>query len=248
MTEVADGWLAPSILRASGAARFKTSLGPGDLIIPVVFPDYRVRLPFQTGVRDAQRIAIGHAGILLINGETGVAAYYEWGRYDTGRDLGSVRRRHVTPTSLSSVCRIRVADLRRTLSVLCRVAGELSRAEAVLIPCDNGGYDRGTFYAEGVRSAFAPGHTPAQAWCASPGLCVQSPFVRDHERIYAITDNNCLSFAIEVAHRASRLLLRHQGRNRGPDLPSGWANGLRWSYGFTRVDYQPGDADITIDP
>jgi len=154
----------------------------------------------------------------------------------------------VSGTRLSPVCRIRLAKLERILAMLCRVAGEHGRAEAVLIPCDANGHDRGVFYAEHVRSTFRAGSPSVSAWCPAPGVCVQSLFVRDHERIYAISDNNCLSFAIDVARHASGLLLRPQGRHRGPDIPAGWANGIRWSYGFTRVDYRPGSSEVTIDP
>ena len=66
MTDVVDGWLIPNVPASSAAARLKTSVGPGDFVIPVVFPDYRVRLPFQTGDRGAMRAGIGHAGVVII--------------------------------------------------------------------------------------------------------------------------------------------------------------------------------------
>ena len=248
MTQIIDGWLAPNIPPTSRAGTFKLTMGPGDLVIPVVFPDYRVRLPFQTGARDPVRVGIGHAGVVLIEGSRGIAAYYEWGRYDTGRDFGRVRERHVSPTSLTPICRVRVSHLKRILSMLCGVAGDRTRVEAVIVPCPPGGRDRGRHYAESVQRTFARGSEPPGVACAAPGICIQSPFVAPHERIYALTDNNCLSFAVEVAERASGLRLAHEGRTRGPDIPAGWADGVRWTHGLTRIDYHPGDADITVDP
>ncbi|MGD1526795.1 hypothetical protein [Vibrio harveyi] len=79
-----------------------------DVIIPIVFPDYKitVRTPRQevdllpwitfdnfTIPKTEQRLSyLGHAGILIINGKSGLTKYYEYGRYDYPEQKGIVRR------------------------------------------------------------------------------------------------------------------------------------------------------------
>jgi len=74
-----------------------------DLLSPIVFPDYRITvqtpatrikvpdyLPYVDILPNEIRVPhtenkisdLGHAGVLLINGKTGVTKYYEYGRYD----------------------------------------------------------------------------------------------------------------------------------------------------------------------
>ncbi|ELY3410685.1 hypothetical protein SMW94_004639 [Vibrio parahaemolyticus] len=73
-----------------------------DVIIPIVFPDYKIAvatpravevpdlIPFidilpnniQVPHTKAKMSNLGHAGVLFINGSNGVTKYYEYGRYD----------------------------------------------------------------------------------------------------------------------------------------------------------------------
>ncbi|MFL1406201.1 hypothetical protein ACJO2E_12740 [Marinobacter sp. M1N3S26] len=74
-----------------------------DVIIPIVFPDYKITVntpPVKIGVPDLLPFVdifpnevrvphtenkldnLGHAGILFINGRSGLTKYYEYGRYD----------------------------------------------------------------------------------------------------------------------------------------------------------------------
>ncbi len=74
-----------------------------DLLIPIVFPDYIITvetrpitvkipdyLPYIDILPNEVRVPhtknklsdLGHAGVLFINGKTGVTKYYEYGRYD----------------------------------------------------------------------------------------------------------------------------------------------------------------------
>lgn len=83
-----------------------------DLLIPIVFPDYiitvetppaRIKKPdylpyvdiFPNEVRvphTKNKLSdLGHAGVLFINGKTGVTKYYEYGRYDP-KKLGWVKK------------------------------------------------------------------------------------------------------------------------------------------------------------
>ena len=83
-----------------------------DIVIPIVFPDYliavstpspRLRVPdllpgfdiFPDMVRipaTSQRVPeLGHAGVMFIDGRSGLTKYYEYGRYDRA-ELGLTRR------------------------------------------------------------------------------------------------------------------------------------------------------------
>ena len=63
--------------------------GDQDFLIPMVFPDYQIHLDGYEGEFFGRKFKIpsqkapylGHAGVLLINGKTGLSKYYEYGRY-----------------------------------------------------------------------------------------------------------------------------------------------------------------------
>lgn len=48
-----------------------------DFMIPVIFTNYRIAIRGDFGI-----YYLGHAGVLLIDGKTGQARYYEYGRYN----------------------------------------------------------------------------------------------------------------------------------------------------------------------
>ncbi|MEM6287518.1 MAG: hypothetical protein AAF845_10210 [Bacteroidota bacterium] len=80
-----------------------------DDVVPIVFPDYEI------SVMGHRVPHLGHAGVLLIDDETGLTKYYEYGRYDS--PTGEARQRTVpnveidpetsrpTPESLARVLR-----------------------------------------------------------------------------------------------------------------------------------------------
>jgi len=69
-----------------------------DILIPIVFPEYKITVEIPRQEVDllpwinfdnftlptfSQRISnLGHAGILIVNGTSGLTKYYEYGRYD----------------------------------------------------------------------------------------------------------------------------------------------------------------------
>ena len=79
-----------------------------DIIIPIVFPEYRITVntsrvdvdifPWMsfdnfTIPPTRQKVPeLGHAGILLVNGKSGLTKYYEYGRYDIPNYRGVVQR------------------------------------------------------------------------------------------------------------------------------------------------------------
>lgn len=229
-TVVEDGWIQPQIPSGGYPARMRRSEGhPGDLLIPVVFPDYRVRLP--GGGRDGNRLALGHAGIVLIDGETHRGLYYEWGRYDAGRDMGMVRMSPAPRIELREVARIRQSDLSRLLGWLSTHFGEHTRVQAVLTPSDRRGFELAQGFANQRMRNFRRGTDPRDTWCAAPGLCFQSPLVDENERIYTIGGNSCLRFACRVAEVGSGLT------NMITIWPTTWARHNQRFVGLTRADY-----------
>lgn len=77
-----------------------------DIIIPIIFPDYRISINtptyeidlfpwtdfdnFSIKKRTYKVENLGHAGVLIINGKSGLSKYYEYGRYDPPKYLGVV--------------------------------------------------------------------------------------------------------------------------------------------------------------
>lgn len=118
-----------------------------DIIIPIVFPDYKITvdtpkkdidlLPwvsfdnFSIPKSKQQVSNLGHAGILLINGVSGLSKYYEYGRYDSAQ-LGLVRRVPVPDAKVDKGALI-VKSLIPMLSKISSIAGQGSRIEGVYI-------------------------------------------------------------------------------------------------------------------
>lgn len=123
-----------------------------DLIIPIVFPDYRIsiaiaganidllpwtnagniRLPATT-----QKLSnLGHAGIMLVDGKTGTTKYYEYGRYDPPACKGLIRRLPI-PDAVTDSNGIVVSSLIAPLQRLSDIAGQCGHLRAVVIEADS---------------------------------------------------------------------------------------------------------------
>jgi hypothetical protein len=123
-----------------------------DVVIPIVFPDYRIlvevaerkvdlipgaefdnfRIP---GYRDHVS-QLGHAGVLFIEGKTGLTKYYEYGRYDAPQNLGIVRPRSI-PDAVSKAGKINAVSLKRPLAAISQLAGNGGRIQAAYIEVNN---------------------------------------------------------------------------------------------------------------
>ncbi|QLE84788.1 hypothetical protein FLM48_06635 [Shewanella sp. Scap07] len=119
-----------------------------DILIPIVFPDYKIIVDTpRTDVdifpwvnfdnftirKSSQQISnLGHAGILLINGVSGLTKYYEYGRYDYPEKIGVVRRVPV-PNVKTGVDGVDLNSLVPVLKKVSNKAGKGSRVEGVFL-------------------------------------------------------------------------------------------------------------------
>lgn len=129
-----------------------------DLIIPIVFPDYiitvetrsaRVKvpdyLPYVDILPNEIRVPhtknklsdLGHAGVLFINGKTGVTKYYEYCRYDQ-KKLGWVKKVLNLPDAKINADGIfEENSLKKILQVISAKAGKGGRISGAYIKVEN---------------------------------------------------------------------------------------------------------------
>ncbi|USD66043.1 hypothetical protein [Vibrio sp. SCSIO 43136] len=129
-----------------------------DLIIPIVFPDYKVTIetpsvrfkvpdliPFVDILPNNITVAhtenkldnLGHAGILFIQGKTGVTKYYEYGRYDP-QNRGWVKKIYNLPNvKMTAGDQIEPQSLSTVLGVISRKAGLSGRISGAYIEVPN---------------------------------------------------------------------------------------------------------------
>jgi hypothetical protein len=122
-----------------------------DVVIPIVFPDYRITVQvqrlkvdifpwvefdnFETPSYEDGISNLGHAGVLFIDGATGATKYYEYGRYDKRR-LGVVLKAKNLPDVKVSGGQVNVATLKRTLHEISTLSGQSGRIKGVYIEAD----------------------------------------------------------------------------------------------------------------
>lgn len=119
-----------------------------DLIIPIVFPEYRISITTPSAHVDVfpwtdfdnftipstkQKLSnLGHAGILLVNGKNGVTKYYEYGRYDPPKYRGVIRRVPL-PDAKTNQNGVILNSLIAPLQRISAVAGQNGRLKAVFL-------------------------------------------------------------------------------------------------------------------
>lgn len=166
-----------------------------DAIIPIVFPDHKItvetpKIEFDllpwTELDDItipptkQKLSyLGHAGVLFINGKSGLTKYYEYGRYDRA-GLGLVRRVPISNVLLKNNS-IDLFSLKKPLLQLSKIAGQPgdNRISAVYIEVKN---KFGIMLKEAERRKMQNGDS--------------------QRKPYGITTNNCIHFVKEIAKSA----------------------------------------------
>ena len=119
-----------------------------DLIIPIVFPEYRISVTTPRVQVDVfpwsdfdnysipstkQRFSnLGHAGVLLVNGRNGVTKYYEYGTYDPPEYRGLIRRVPL-PDAKVDQNGIILSSLIAPLNKISKIADQGGKIEAVFL-------------------------------------------------------------------------------------------------------------------
>jgi hypothetical protein len=166
-----------------------------DLIIPIVFPDYKITVEVKETKVDVFPSAkfdnfsipayndrfsnLGHAGILFVNGKTGTTKYYEFGRYDPPKNIGLVVNARNLPDAILKNGKIELASLKKPLSFISRNSGQSGSIQGVYIEVENK-YDIILAHAEMKKSQNTnPARIP-----------------------YSLTSNSCIHFVKELTERA----------------------------------------------
>ncbi len=166
-----------------------------DVVIPIVFPDYKVTVEIQKTEVDVfpwvtfdnfnipaykDKISnLGHAGVLFINGKTGTTKYYEYGRYDLPEKLGIVLKAKNLPDVKILNGQVDKTSLKKPLSYISRVSGQSGKIEGVYIAV-NGKYDSMSKHAELRKS--------------------QNSFAK--RKPYDLLTNSCIHFVKEITWQA----------------------------------------------
>ncbi|MFT0623689.1 DUF6695 family protein [Ectopseudomonas guguanensis] len=116
-------------------------VGTEDFLIPLVFPDYLIQVIDNTEVNvfgrkiliPAQKLPqLGHAGVLLVNGKTGLTKYYEYGRYPGPGPAGRTRSGQIPDVALKGGMVVE-SSLKKTLRVISSQYGQSGRISGVVL-------------------------------------------------------------------------------------------------------------------
>lgn len=166
-----------------------------DIVIPMVFPDYRITVEIQRTKIDVfpwfdfdnftipkykEKFSnLGHAGILFINGKTGTTKYFEYGRYDPPKNLGIVVKAANLPDVKVVNGNMDINSLVKPLDFISRISGQSGRIQGVYIEVDNK-YQKMLDYA----------------------LMRKSQNANPKRRPYDLTSNSCIHFVKKVTEGA----------------------------------------------
>lgn len=156
--------------------------GSDDFLIPLVFPDYEITVDEAQqrsflGVSFVETIKIpylGHAGVLLVNGNTGLTKYYEYGRYLHANPPGIVRR-GALPDCRVVNGQITETSLKKVLKTISVNHGHSGNISGVVL--------RGDFFDDALK------------WLKGK---VAENSIRTREP-YDLYTHNCMTFVIDLA-------------------------------------------------
>ena len=139
----------------------------------IVFPDYKISTPI------GKLSNLGHAGVLLIDNETGVTKYYEYGRYDEA-NKGVVRNFPVPDVKIDKQTNLPTKEsLNKTLSSISKKSGQGGNIEGAYI---NGDYNKMKDYATNKFNESNKGNNG----------------YNENRESYDLFNNNCGTFAADV--------------------------------------------------
>jgi RHS repeat-associated protein len=138
--------------------------------ILIVFPDMKIE---GYGTKWS---GLGHAGVLLINNETGLTKYYEYGRYDEAK-IGYARTIPVSNVKIGKDGNPTQKSLNKVLGQISKKSGHGTRIEGAYVESDN--FDAMNNYAaDKVKEKDDPKRNP-----------------------YNLANNNCGTFACDVLNQ-----------------------------------------------
>ena len=182
--------------------------------ILVVFPDYKIATPVgKVG-------GLGHAGVLLINNETGLTKYYEYGRYDD-EGKGYARTVPVSNVKIGKDGKPTQASLNKVLGQISKKSGHGTRIEGAYIESDN--FEAMNNYAEQkVKEKDNP-----------------------KRKSYNLANNNCGTFACDVLNQDPNV--KDQAPSIYDPKPTSIIEEYQGTFG--KVEYNPktGGTKETVD-
>lgn len=112
-----------------------------DYVIPLVFPDYKIRIDgYQATllgrkftIPDVSAPYLGHAGVLIINGKNGQTKYYEYGRYPGPGPAGRVRVGNTPDVVLNDGGAITESSFKKTLRHIASKHGQSGDITGVVL-------------------------------------------------------------------------------------------------------------------
>ena len=153
-------------------------VGQEDFVIPMVFPDYLIHIDGYEAEIFGRKITIpaqkapylGHAGVLIVNGKTGLTKYYEYGRYGPN---GKTRSGSIPDVTLRGGMIIE-SSLKKTLRAVSSQHGQSGRIEGVVL--------RGQVFDQ------------ALAWLKAKEAENSDP----KRQAYDLGDHNCMTFVADL--------------------------------------------------
>lgn len=152
--------------------------GQEDFVIPLVFPDYLIHIDGYEAELFGQKIKIpsqkapylGHAGVLIVNGKTGLTKYYEYGRYGPN---GKTRSGLIPDVTLKGGM-ITESSLKKTLRTVSSKHGQSGRIIGVVL--------RGQVFDK------------ALVWLKAKEAENSDP----KRKAYDLSDHNCMTFVADL--------------------------------------------------
>lgn len=160
--------------------------GNKDFFIPIVFPDYKISVVGKKNIEFSKveittpQIKIpylGHAGVLIIDGNNGKALYYEYGRYINERSniSGNVRKIEEMPNVSIGNGAIKESSFKEILKKISTESGQKGKISGSVL--------RGDFF------------NKAKSWLESQESMNNSL----EKKPYDLDENNCLTFVTNLA-------------------------------------------------
>ncbi len=144
----------------------KFPISKDGIVISIVFPDYKIRI-------GNERVPyLGHAGILIIDKETGKSTYYEYGRYDPEKK-GKTRKYDLPDVKFNKSGTIEQKSLKRVFSIISIKFGQSGKIYGKMQEVD---YKKAVGYAE---KRYRDN-------------------INTNRKRYDLFNNNCATFASEV--------------------------------------------------